>query len=67
MRRGWFVRIASQERFERAARRTADPSASLGMTRGEGWLRLELLVDERDGRSLDYAALRSELVTLLVF
>ena len=26
----------SQEGFEKAAGRTADPSASLGMTRGEG-------------------------------
>jgi acyl-coenzyme A thioesterase PaaI-like protein len=45
MRRGWFIRDASQKGLEKAAGRTADPSASLGMTRGEGWLRLELLVD----------------------
>jgi hypothetical protein len=36
IRMGWFIRIASQEGFERIAGRTADPSAALGMTRGEG-------------------------------
>ena len=44
---GWFLRDAFQERWERTAGRTADPSASLGMTRGEGWLRWELLVDAK--------------------
>ena len=29
MRRGWLLRVASQEGFERAAGRTADPSATL--------------------------------------
>jgi hypothetical protein len=38
-----------------AAGRTADPSASLGMTRGEVRLRLEWLVDERNSRSLHCA------------
>jgi hydroxyacylglutathione hydrolase len=33
---GMFIRVASQEGLERAAECTADPSASLGMTRGEG-------------------------------
>jgi hypothetical protein len=41
-----------------AAGRTTDPSASLGMTRGEGWLRLQWLADERNSRSLHYIALR---------
>jgi hypothetical protein len=41
MRRGWFIRVASQEGFERAVGRTADPSTSLRDDKGErgdsGW------------------------------
>jgi hypothetical protein len=33
--------------FERTAGRTADPSTSVGMTRGESWPRLEWQGDER--------------------
>ena len=40
-----FIRVAFEEGFERAAGRTADPSTSVGMTRGEGSLRLGWLVD----------------------
>ena len=44
MQRGLWARIG-EEGFERAAGRTADPSAALGMTRGEERPRLEWLVD----------------------
>jgi hypothetical protein len=33
---GWFIRIASQEGFERIAGRTADPSAALVDDKGRG-------------------------------
>jgi hypothetical protein len=40
-------RVVSSERFERAGGRIADPSLSVGMTRGEEWPKLMLLVDGR--------------------
>jgi hypothetical protein len=99
---GSLLRVASQEAFEKAARRTADPSTSLrsgrddkgrtvafrkvsdldgqsyertlcedrgsllrfapaGMTRGEGWLRLELLRDGENNRSLTGLCLNSQI------
>jgi hypothetical protein len=47
--RGWIVhpRRLLGERFERAGGRIADPSLSVGMTRGEEWPKLMLLVDGR--------------------
>ena len=44
---GSFIRVVSSERFERAGGRIADPSLSVGMTRGEEWPKLMLLVDGR--------------------
>jgi hypothetical protein len=50
MQRGLWARIG-EEGFERAAGHTADPSASLGMTRGEERPRLEWLVDGENADS----------------
>ena len=61
IRRGRFIRVASQEGFARAAGRTADPSTTLLRSsgrddKGEGWLRLEGL---RDGKKQQVVPLHS--------